>query len=88
MDTIITFCKDNFDFISFAVGIIGVLVGVVSVVQAKKEKKTNIRKEIEKLQAERNSIKVVNGFDHSGQGYNMADIYRLDKKIEELKKKL
>ena len=88
MDTIISFCKENFDFISLAVGIIGVLIGVLSVIQARKDKKANIKKELERLQAERNSIKVVNGFDHSGQGYNMIDIYRLDKRIEDLKKKL
>ena len=88
MDTIITFCKDNFDFISLAVGIIGVLVGVFSVIQAKKEKRASIRKQIEELQAEKNSIKAVNGFDYSGKGYNMTHIYKLDKMIEELKKQL
>ena len=88
MDSIITFCKENFDFISLAVGILGVVIGIISVIQAKRQKKKDIWKQLEKLREERNSIKVVNGFDHSGQGYNMADIIRLDRKIEELKKKL
>lgn len=88
MDTIITFCKENFDFISLAVGILGVVVGVISVIQANRQKKNDIRKQLEELQEVRNSIKVVNGLDHSGKGYNMADIIRLDRKIEELKKKL
>lgn len=88
MDTFITFCKENFDLITLAVGILGVFVGILSVIQEMKEKKTKIRKELEKLQAERNSIEVVNDSDNSGQGYNMTDIDRLDKKIEELKKKL
>ena len=88
MDTFISFCKENFDLITLAVGILGVFVGILSVIQEMKEKKTKIRKELEKLQAERNSITVVNDSDNSGQGYNMTDIDRLDKKIEELKKKL
>ena len=39
MDAIITWAKENFDLISLGVGILGVLIGVVSVIQARKQVK-------------------------------------------------
>ena len=36
MECIITWAKENFDLISLGVGVIGVLVGIISVIQAKR----------------------------------------------------
>jgi hypothetical protein len=44
MDSIISFAKDNFDFITLIVGFIGVMLAVISLlieVRKKKEKKKN-----------------------------------------------
>jgi hypothetical protein len=40
MDSIISFAKDNFDFITLVIGFIGVVIAVISLlVEAKKKKK-------------------------------------------------
>ena len=39
MDAIITWAKENYNLISLGVGVLGVLIGVVSVIQAKKQAK-------------------------------------------------
>ena len=36
MEVIVTWLKENYDFISLGVGVLGILIGVVSVIQAKK----------------------------------------------------
>ena len=44
MDSIISFAKDNFDFITLVVGFIGVMIAVISLleeVRKKKEQKKN-----------------------------------------------
>ena len=44
MDSIISFAKDNFDFITLIVGFIGVMLAVISLLiegRKKKEKKKN-----------------------------------------------
>lgn len=44
MDSIISFAKDNFDFITLIVGFIGVMIAVISLlveVRKKKEQKKN-----------------------------------------------
>ena len=37
METIITWAKENFDLICLGVGVLGVLIGIISVIQAKKQ---------------------------------------------------
>ena len=39
MGTITTWAKENYDLICLGVGVLGVLIGIVSVVQAKKQEK-------------------------------------------------
>ena len=39
MDEIITWAKENYNLISLGIGVLGVLIGIVSVIQAKKQVK-------------------------------------------------
>ncbi len=39
MEAIITWAKENYDLISLGFGFLGVLIGIISVIQAKKEQK-------------------------------------------------
>ena len=39
MEAIITWAKENYDLISLGFGVLGVLIGIISVIQAKKEQK-------------------------------------------------
>lgn len=45
MDSIITWAKENFDFISLLIGFIGIVIGVIGVISAKRSRKNEIRKE-------------------------------------------
>ena len=42
MDAIVTWAKENFDLISLGVGLVGVLIGIISVIQAKRDKKARL----------------------------------------------
>ncbi len=88
MNSVLAISQDAFNWISLLVGIAGVIVGFVSVIMAKKEKKAKIKQEIAAKQAEIDSIKVYYGFDNSGKGNNMVKRIKLERDIEELKKKL
>ncbi|MBQ1634936.1 MAG: hypothetical protein II050_09650 [Bacteroidaceae bacterium] len=37
METIITWAKENYDLICLGVGVLGVLIGIISLIQAKKQ---------------------------------------------------
>ena len=39
MEAIITWAKENYDLISLGFGVLGILIGIISVIQAKKEQK-------------------------------------------------
>ena len=39
METIITWAKENYDLICLGVGVLGVLIGIISVIQARKQDK-------------------------------------------------
>ena len=39
MDSIITFCKENFDLITLLVGVIGVVISVISVIYELRQRK-------------------------------------------------
>lgn len=91
MDTIISFCKENYDFITLAVGILGVLIGILSVFQANKDNKSKIKSEIKKKEAQ---LRVLNdSFTTMGIDHTVADKIRTDRslleaEIKELKKQL
>ena len=89
METIITFCKEYFDFISLAVGFIGVLVGVISVIQSKKSNKSNIKSEIAKKEAELKALNSIHNFiDGTTMNNTMLRRNVLDNEIAELKRQL
>ncbi len=44
MEAIITWAKENYDLISLGVGVLGVLIGIISVIQAKKQVKQTKKK--------------------------------------------
>ena len=39
MEAITTWAKENYDLISLGVGVLGILIGIISVIQAKKQAK-------------------------------------------------
>lgn len=104
MEAIITWLKVNYDLISLGVGFLGVLIGIVSVIQAKRQVKQakieqeaslkqsheqSIRQEIAKKKAE---LKVLESTYHfiDSTTMNNAVIRKqvLSRKIEELEKQL
>ena len=44
MEAITTWAKENYDLISLGVGVIGVLIGILSVIQARKDKQAKKEK--------------------------------------------
>ena len=98
METIISWAKENYDLISLGVGVLGVLIGIISVVQAKKQvrqakkeqeasTKQSIRQKIAEKQAE---LDVLNSTTHFVDSATMSNaVVRrnvLSREIEELKK--
>ena len=91
MDWFITFCKENFDLISLFVGFVGVIIGVISVIQAKRDKKAKIELEIEQKQARLDAMNEPDFMfakDHTVVGKLMAEKEMLEAEIKRLKKKL
>ena len=100
MEVITTWLKENFDLISLGVGVLGVLIGVISVIQAnrtvakankekKKDKKDDIKQKIAEKQAE---LDALNSTTHFVSEKTMSDaLVRksvLSSEIEALKKQL
>jgi hypothetical protein len=104
METIITWAKENYDLISLGVGFLGVLIGIISVIQAKKQVKQakkeqeaslkqsyerNIRQKIAEKRAE---LKVLESTYHVVDSKTIDDIFLrksiLSREIEELEKQL
>lgn len=100
MEAIITWAKDNYNLISLGFGFIGVLIGIISVIQARKqvkqaknEKKEDfkqgIKQEIAKKRAE---LKVLESTYHVVDSRTIDDIILrksiLSHEIEELEKQL
>ena len=100
MEAIITWAKENYDLISLGVGFLGVLVGIISVIQAKKQVKQaqkekqedfkqGIKQEIAKKRAE---LKVLESTYHVVDSRTIDDIILrksiLSREIEELEKQL
>ena len=46
MDGVWTCAKENYDLISLGVGFLGVLIGIISVIQAKKQAKKEQKKQL------------------------------------------
>ena len=46
MEAIITWAKESYDLISLGVGFLGVLIGIISVIQAKKQAKKEQKKQL------------------------------------------
>ena len=89
METIITFAKENFDMISLIVGIAGIVVGIIGVWQAKKDKRKEIVKQIAEKQARLDVLSSKNHFfDSTTMNNTMIEREVLQKEIEELKKQL
>ena len=42
MDSLITFCKENFDLITLLVGVIGVIISVISVIYELRKRKKEL----------------------------------------------
>ena len=104
MEAIITWAKENYNLISLGVGVLGVLIGIISVIQAKRQVKQakkeqeaslkqsheqNIRQEIAKKRAE---LKVLKSTYHVVDSKTIDDINLrksiLSSEIEELEKQL
>ena len=96
MEAIITWAKENYDLISLGFGFLGVLIGIISVIQArkqvkqvKKEQKASIKQKIREKQAE---LDVLNETTHFVSAETMSNaIVRksiLSREIEELEKQL
>ena len=104
MEAITTWAKENYDLISLGVGFLGVLIGIVSVIQAKRQVKQakieqeaslkqsheqSIRQEIAKKKAE---LKILESTYHfiDSTTMNNAIIRKqvLSREIEELEKQL
>lgn len=100
MEAIITWAKENYDLISLGFGFLGILIGIISVIQAKKQVKQakkeqevsikqSLRHKIAEKQAE---LKVLESTTHFVDSVTMGNaILRkevLSREIEELKKQL
>lgn len=100
METIITWAKDNYNLICLGVGVVGVLISIISVIQARKEVKQarkekqedfkqGIKQEIAKKRAE---LKVLESTYHVVDSKTIDDIILrksiLSREIEELEKQL
>ena len=100
METIITWAKENYDLISLGVGVLGVLIGIISFIQAKKQVKQakkeqeaslkqSIKQKIAEKQAELSVLKETTHFvDSTTMGNAIVRKDILSREIEELKKQL
>lgn len=100
MNIITTWLKENYNLISLGVGVLGVLIGIISVIQAKrtvakankekmKDRKDDIKQKIAEKQAE---LDALNSTTHFVNEKTMSDaLVRksvLSSEIEALKKQL
>lgn len=104
MEAIITWAKENYDLISLGFGVLGVLIGIISVFQArkqvkqaKKEQEASIRQAHEqdikqKIREKQAELDVLNETTHFVSAETMSNaIVRksiLSREIEELEKQL
>ena len=96
MTSITTWAKENYDLISLLVGVIGVVIGIISLMYeirkkkaAKQYKKEEIQKEIDLKQAELDALKsgnVIQTPETISQRFHREAV--LKNEIETLRKKL
>lgn len=89
MDSMMTWAKENYEMISLLVGIIGVVVAFISLILAKRDSKSAIRKKIAEKQAELTALDSIHhGIEHTTASDMMVRREVLRKEIEELKRQL
>ncbi len=89
MDTIWEWSKENYQFISLLVGLIGVVVAIISLIAERKKRKKDVASKIAEKQARLDAINNIHLFpDMTSGGNAMIERAALEKEIEALKKKL
>lgn len=100
METITSWAKENYDLISLGVGVLGVLIGIISFIQAKQQVKqakkeqeaSHIQSINQKIAEKQAQLDVLNSTTHYVDSATMSNaIVRRDvlsREIEELKKQL
>lgn len=100
MELIITWAKDNYNLICLGVGVVGVLISIISVIQAskqvkqaRKEKKEDFKQDIkQEIAKKRAELKVLESTHHVVDSKTIDDIILrksiLSREIEELEKQL
>lgn len=93
MDALMSWAKENYDLISLFVGILGVVVAFISLyyeIKRKKEKKTILKQEIKKKEAQLHAMEMSMkaGFNVHEYGSLNMQVSSLRAEIEQLKKQL
>lgn len=93
MEALMTWAKENYDLISLFVGVVGVIIAVISLfyeIQRKKQRKTVLRLEIEKKEAQLKAMEMSyqTGFNAQEFGNINMQLSSLRAEIEQLKKQL
>jgi len=93
MDALMSWAKENYDLISLFVGILGVVVAFISLyyeIKRKKEKKTILKQEIKKKEAQLHAMEMSMkaGFNVQEYGSLNMQVNSLRAEIEQLKKQL
>ena len=91
MDALMSWAKENYDLISLFVGILGVVVAFISLyyeIKRKKEKKTILKQEIKKKEAQLHAMEMSMeaGFNVQEYGSLNMQVNSLRAEIEQLKK--
>lgn len=89
MDAMWDWAKDNYQFISLFVGLVGVVIAIISLIAEMKKRKQDIAGKIAEKQARLDAINGIHLFpDMTSGGNAMIERASLEKEIEALKKKL
>ena len=89
MDAMWEWAKENYNLLSLLVGLVGVVIGVVSLVYELRKRKRDIASKITEKQAELDALDSIHNFpDSTTMGNTMIKRTTLQKEIEVLKKKL
>ena len=89
MDVMWDWAKDNYQFISLLVGLIGVIIAIISLIAEIKKRKQDIADKIAEKQARLDALNGIHLFpDMTSGGNAMMERAALEKEIETLKKKL
>lgn len=89
MDAMWDWAKDNYQFISLFVGLVGVVIAIISLIAEMKKRKQDIAGKIAEKQARLDAINGIHLFpDMTSGGNAMIERASHEKEIEALKKKL